>query len=61
MKQPYIAPDVSRRRVFLEENIADTMLSAQIVGGTGSVTQEAWPATDITPPSSLDSEIALFF
>jgi hypothetical protein len=30
MKQPYTAPDVKKRRVFLEEEIAGTLFSVQM-------------------------------
>jgi hypothetical protein len=44
MKQPYIAPDVFRRRVFLEDGIAAK--ASILVSSAANIQQQNW--TDIT-------------
>jgi hypothetical protein len=61
MNHHYQSPAVARRRVFLEKSMADTMVSVGIVAGTGAITQEEWPAVDITPSTTSDGEIVLLF
>jgi hypothetical protein len=40
MKQPYIAPDATRRRVFWEEGIA--VKASVLLSGAGSIQQTNW-------------------
>jgi hypothetical protein len=50
MKQPYIAPDVVRCRVFLEEGIAAK--ASVLLSGTGNIKQSDW--ADVSPESIGD-------
>jgi hypothetical protein len=60
MKQPYIAPDVFRRRVFLEEGIAAK--ASVLLSGAGNIKQTNWAdATDEVVGLGTDTQGDLWF
>jgi hypothetical protein len=57
MNQPYIAPNVERRRIFLEEGIAANA-SAQVTGPGAGVTQDGW--SDSYAPAPATNDVVVF-
>jgi hypothetical protein len=53
MKNPYVAPEAARLRVFLEKSVAANT-SAQLVGPDAGVTQTGWSDTYTATPANED-------
>jgi hypothetical protein len=59
-KQPYQSPDVFRRRVFLEENIATK--ASILISAAGNIQQNNWTSvTDEAVGAGMDTQGDVWF